>query len=151
MRNFMPFVVRAGAMIAAILSLAVGCKHETPPQQAQQEFHDYQERIREVIKDPDRAQQMIELTDDLQRQVNQLRVQLANSRAELAAMDANYNTTRAEFEAVFRQQDADRQVLIDKAISARAQMSKLLTESEWKSLHDIGLETLDADLKALAS
>ena len=151
MRNLTSIIVRAGAMIAIVLSLAVGCKHETPPQQAQQEFHYYQQRIREVIKDPDRAQQMIELTDDLQRQVNQLRVQLANSRAELAAMDANYNTTRAEFEAVFRQQDADRQVLIDKAISARAQMSKLLTESEWKSLRDIGLETLDADLKALAS
>ena len=151
--------VRSGLWAVAVVAAVAGggamqgCKHKAQPpqQQAQADFAAYQKRIREVVKDPARAEQVIALADDLQRQVNQLRATLVKSRAELAALNANYNAKRADFDAFFKEQDAGRLALIDKVISVRTQISKLLTESEWESLHKYGIEALDADLKELAS
>ena len=144
----------AVAIVAALAGgVAIqGCAKPKPPQQqAKIDFAAYQKRIREVVKDPARADQVIALADDLQQQVDQLRAKLVKSRAELAALNANYNAKRADFDAFFKEQDAGRLALIDKVISVRTQISKLLTESEWESLHKYGVEALDADLKELAS
>jgi hypothetical protein len=130
-----------------------GCAHKakTPQQQAQADSLAYQKRIREVVKEPARADQVIALADEMQRQVDQVRAKLAQSRAELLKLNANYNATRADFDAFFKQQDADRQALMDKAVSVRVQIGKLLTESEWQALRKFGVEALEADLKELAS
>jgi septal ring factor EnvC (AmiA/AmiB activator) len=145
-----------GVAIVAVLALGValqGCAHKakSPQQQAQADYGAYRKRIREVVKDPARADQVIALTDELQRQVDQVRARLAQNRADLAALNANYGATRGEFEALFKQQDADRQALADKAVSARVQAGKLLTDSEWQALHRFGFKVVDANLKELAS
>ena len=65
---------------------------------------------------------LLALADDLQRQFQQLRDQIVQSRAGLARLNADYNVTRADFDGFFTQQDADRQALIVKVISVRAQI-----------------------------
>jgi len=131
-----------------------GCAHEkakSPQQQAQADYAAYQKRVREVVKDPARAEQVIALTDELRREIDEVYTRLAQSRSEMAALNANYNATRADYDAFMKQQDAQRQALMDKAISARVEIGKLLTESEWKSLRKSGVEAVDSGLKALAS
>ena len=131
-----------------------GCAHKkakSPQQQAQADYAAYQTRVREVVKDPARADQVIALADELKRQFDQLRAQIVQGREELMTMNANYNATRSDFDGFFKQQDAERQALIDKVITVRAQIGKLLTDAEWQSLHKFGAEALDAHIKELAS
>jgi len=143
-------IASAGAGGAAI----PGCAHnkaKSPQQQAQADYAAYQKRVREVVKDPARAEQVIALTDELKRQFDQLRAQIVQGREKLAGLNANYNATRADFDGFFRQQDADRQALIDNVISVRTQVGKLVTDAEWQSIHKFGVEALEAHLKELAS
>ena len=91
------------------------------------------------------------LADELQRQFEQLRDQIVRGRAGLARLNADYDSTRADFDAFFTRQDADRQALVEKVISVRAQIGRLLTDAEWQSLHKFGVEALEAHLKELAS
>jgi len=152
----------AGAILAAAMLVFAaaggaaiqGCAHgktKSPEQHAEAEYSAYQRRVREVVKDPARADQVIALTDELRREIDEVYTKLAQSRGQLQTLNANYNATRADYDALLKQQDAERQVLMDKAISVRVEIGKLLTESEWKSLRKYGVETVDSGLKALAS
>jgi len=138
--------------VAIVAAAVQGCSHKakSPRQQADADYLAYQKKIREVVKDPARADQMVALADEMQQQVDQVRARLVQNRAKLAALNSNYNGTRADFDAFFKQDDADREALMSKAVSVRVRIGKLLTESEWQQLHKYGAETLSADLKELA-
>jgi len=137
--------------IAMVLNVSVGCKHETPPQQAQAESRDYEKRVREVVKDPAKADQLIALTEQLQDNVRQARGQFEGYRAELAGLNANYNATRTDFDALFKKEDAARDALMKNVIDVRTRMGALATDQEWAELRKYGAKVLNADLKDLAS
>jgi septal ring factor EnvC (AmiA/AmiB activator) len=147
-------ILAAALFVGAVGAAPPGCAHKkakSPQQQAQADYRAYQQRVREVVKDPARADQVIALADDLQRQFEQLRAQIVKGRADVASLNANYDAQRADFDGLFKQQDADRQALIEQVISVRAHIGKLLTDAEWQSLHKFGVEALEAHLKELAS
>jgi septal ring factor EnvC (AmiA/AmiB activator) len=155
-RRWAVAIVAAALIASAVVGGAAlqGCAHnktKSPQQQAQADYRAYQQRVREVVKDPARADQVIALTDELRREIDEVYTKLAQSRAQLETLNANYNATRADYDAFLKQQDAERQALTDKAISVRVEIGKLLTESEWKTLRKYGVEAVDSGLKALAS
>jgi septal ring factor EnvC (AmiA/AmiB activator) len=149
------FALLAGRMMVIamvlLLSISPGCKHETPAQQAQADLSNYQKRVREVVKDPAKADQLIALTNRLQDHVRQARAALVEYRAELARLNANYDATRADFGALFRKADADREALMNNVIDIRVQMGALTTDQEWAELRKAGAKALNADLQDLAS
>src|SRR4051794_2164137 len=90
-------VLWAIAIVAVAGAAALqGCAHEdkSPQAKAQVDVAAYQKRVREVVKDPARADQVITLVDELQGQFEQLRANLVQSRSDLAKLDADYYAKR---------------------------------------------------------
>jgi hypothetical protein len=69
----------------------------------------------------------------------------------VAALNSNYDATREDYEALFSQQDAHREVWIKKVAALREQMAALTTDAEWEELKKARLRILEADLQDLAS
>ena len=72
-----------------------------------------------------------------------------NDRARVASLNANYESSRAEFEAMFREQSAEREALVRKAVGLREQMTTLTTDAEWEQLKKTRDEQFTAALQEL--
>jgi hypothetical protein len=140
------------AGLAAVVLIGIaGCKHETPEQQAQARLDadvaNYQEQIRKVVQDPVRADRLVSLVSEFKALARTAASAMREQRAKLAALNANYDATRADFASLFRQQDAERQALLEKAMSLREQMAALTTDSEWEQLKQAREKELTAILQ----
>lgn len=139
-------------VVALALALA-GCfsKHLTPEQQAQADFQADEAQIRKVVADPTRADQLVALTNEYQQQMHESAGIVNDYRAKLTALNADYEATREDFEALFSQQDAYREAFLRKAAARREQMAALTTDAQWEELDKARQRTLDADLRDLVS
>lgn len=141
-RRYCPRV--ASLYLAAILSLACGLcisiacssskSKETPDQLAETGLSAYQAHIHRVVKDPARADQLVELSTEFQRVIEEAGHSLDSYRAKVSVLNANYDATLAEFEALFDQRDKERAESIEKAIALRARMAAITTDAEWSEL-----------------
>jgi hypothetical protein len=138
-------------------ALAAGCKsHESPAEQSQQlqaqenaDVAQYQDQIRKIVKDPARADQLIAILSDVQKLVHETDAVVREDRAKIAALNANYNSTREDYEAVFAEQDTVHQAFFTKDLSLREQMAGLMTDDEWAQLKHARIKTLEAMMHEL--
>jgi hypothetical protein len=129
-----------------------GCSSKpplTPEQQVQADVATYDAEIRKVVSDPARAQQLIRLSQEYQQQIRENVVLVRAYRAKLAALNANYQATRADFEALFSQHETNREAMLGKAAAIRERMAAVTTDAEWQDLNKINqriweIELLDA-------
>ncbi len=97
-------------LFAAIACVLAGCggKDAVAPIEVQkQAFEDLRSEIREVIDDPAREAKAITLVDALAEELNTLRERIAERRQRAKQLNADYDTTRADFEALFDQVDKE--------------------------------------------
>lgn len=146
-------------MLAAALALALGIaadagcssKHDlTPEQQTQADVTAYEAQVRKIIPDPARADQLVALANEFQQLTRESIAKIKSYRAKVAALNANYDATRQDYETVFSEQDASRESFIEKASAIRERMAALTTDSEWEELKKARLRALDADLDELS-
>jgi len=142
----------AVAFALAVLGVA-GCssKHLTPEQKAQAEVEACEAQIRKVVADPARAEQLVALTNQLQQQMRESVAVAKGYRAKLAVLNANYEATRQDYEALFRQQEAQREALVRKVAALRERMAALTTDAEWQQVDKASQRMLNADLQDLVS
>ena len=156
-----PALTRAIAALLIVLPVALaaaGCKHETPAQQAQQisakentDVAACEQRIRQVVKDPARADQLVALLSDLQTLVRDGAATAKDDRAKLAALNANYAATRGDYQSLLTGQEAQRAALFTRALTLRQRMAALVTDAEWDELKHDRVKTFDAMLAELKS
>ena len=136
------------------LAVAAGCSSKpplTPEQQAQADVAAYEAEVRKIVPDTARADQLIALTNEFQQLAKENIANASAYRAKAATLSSNYAATRADYEALFSQQDANREVFLRKALALRERMAALTTDSEWERLKKARLRALDADLQELLS
>jgi len=141
----------AVALVTSLLTVAA-CSHKptlTADQQAQADLAAYQTQIRKIVVDPMRVDQLVALTNEFQKLARQEIADLKVYRAKVAALNANYEATRADYEAVFAKQDAARETIVHKAGALREQMAALTTDQEWDQLGKTRLKLTEADLRQL--
>jgi len=146
-------LVAAIAFGLAIVAEA-GCSSQhdlTPEQQAQADATAYEAQVRKIVSDPARADQLVALANEFQQLTRESVAQIKGYRAKVAALNANYDATRQDYETVFSEQDASRESFIEKASAIRERMAALTTDSEWEELKKARLRALDADLDELLS
>jgi len=144
------------AILGLILALATagGCSSKpalSPEQQAQADRTAYEAELRKVIPDPVRADKLMALTNEFQKLLQDTVTHVSSYRAKAAALNANYDATRADYDSLFNQQDAAREAFMQKATALREQMAALTTDAEWAQLKKARLRALDADLQELLS
>jgi hypothetical protein len=149
-------VSSAWSAIALAFALGVaaipGCSSKpplAPEQQVQADVANLDAQIRKVVSDPARAQQLIALSQEYQQQIRQNAVLVRAYRAKLVALNANYQATRADFDALLNQHEANRESMLGKGAAIRDRMAAVATDAEWQDIDKINqriwtIELLDA-------
>ena len=140
--------------LALVLAAVAGCSSKSKPmptreQQEQADLTEYEAQIREVIPDSARAAKLITLTREFQTLVKQGVASIKDYRTKVAALNSNYEAARADYEALFSQQETARDAFLKKATVIREQAAALVTDAEWEQLRKARLRALDAALEEL--
>ncbi len=97
-------------LFAAVACALAGCASKddvSPADVEKQAFEDLRTEIRAVIDDPAREGEAIKLVDELSEDLNTLREKIADRRQRVRELNADYDTTRADFEAYFDKVDRE--------------------------------------------
>ncbi len=97
-------------VFAAIACAFAGCASKddvSPADVEKQAFEDLRTEIRAVIDDPAREGEAIALVNELSEDLNALREKIAQRRQRVRELNADYDTTRADFEAYFDKVDRE--------------------------------------------
>ena len=89
----------------------------------------------EIIKDRDRAKQVISITGQADEEFELFTENLDKLSKQLAQMSKNYNLTRAERDSFSIQVKKPRTAFFEKYIELRFQMINLVTAEEWQAMH----------------
>ena len=98
-----PFVRATSTLLCiAVASLVVACAKDdvAPVDVEKQAFQDLRTEIREAIDDPAREAEVIRLVGVLEEDLEVLRINIGARKIHVHEMNANYDTPRADFEAV---------------------------------------------------
>jgi hypothetical protein len=82
-----------------LLSGCAGKDDVTPLDVKKQAFEDLREQIEEVVADPARKAEAIQLTVALEKQIGGLHDSIEERKRRVRELNANYDTPRADFEA----------------------------------------------------
>ena len=103
--------LKSAMLFAAVACAFTGCASKddvSPADVEKQAFEDLRSEIRAVINDPAREREAIALVDELSEDLNTLREKISERRQRVRELNADYDTTRADFEAFFDR--VDRQI-----------------------------------------
>lgn len=93
----------------ATAMVLVGCAKDdvTPVEVESQAFDDLRAELREIVDDPDRESEAIRLIDAVQQDLATLRATVEERRERVRQLNADYDTTRAEFAAYLASVEAE--------------------------------------------
>ena len=104
------FSVWRGLLVYAVAALLVAAcaKDDIPPVEVEkQAFEDLRTELREVIDDPVRETEALRLVTVLEEDLARLRDSIKQRRQRARELNANYDTTREEFETFMQGVEAD--------------------------------------------
>ena len=142
---------RCWSLILPLL-LLTGCggKDAIAPVDAQrQAFDDLRAEIREIIPDADRQTATLESIDALAAELTTLRQSLAARRSRFGQLNADYDTSRAAFEALFADSNARVRANQRAVLQQHLRLRILTTDAEWQQLsknHTAAMKTAAASL-----
>ena len=132
-------------VIALCLAAAwfTGCSlFKSSPQGVNAPSYEFIETLRSNIKktiaDPDNADDLLEVVDDMEVELIQLDRGARGYYERLAALDADNEATQDDFHRAIDEYNQERVKLRDKLLDHRFRMRDLVTVEEWKDLS--GLE-----------
>lgn len=127
-------IIIAFAIIACV---PVGCAGKSDVSRVdiqKQAFDDLRSEIRAVIGDPDRESEAIELLDSLEGELTALHDKLLARQTRARQLNANYDTTRAEFDAFFEQANVEIRLHRQRAGDNHRAILELTTPEEWSQI-----------------
>lgn len=125
------------------LSACAGGK-TSPAEEIQQAFADVRAEVQVTVDDAERADRAVEILNDMQSQFLAAQKRAAQHKVQLRALNANYDTSREEFDAGLQAllQDAkDNRQAVGKL---RRQLLQQFTSSEWGEIEKARSKAVDA-------
>ena len=139
-------------LFAVIGSAVAGCagKDEVLPIDVEkQAFGDLRREVRDVIDDPAREAEAISLLDALAEDINALRETISERRQRTRQLNANYDTSRVEFEAFFDQIDKEIQSNQQRATKSHRALLAITTPDEWSAISKARTKAMKAAIKSI--
>ena len=124
-------------LLSMVLLIAGGCtaKETRLLKKKQQDvIKAYREYVAESIDDPERAEKLITLGEDLYLQFKKDTETLLELVSDLNTLNKGYDTSRQELEAGFRTLTDHRRVMREKLLAARVKAEAQTTPEEWETL-----------------
>ncbi len=125
--------LKCAMVFAAIACAFAGCASKddvSPADVEKQAFEDLRTEIRAVIDDPAREGEAIALVNELSEDLDALREKIAQRRQRVRELNADYDTTRADFEAFFDRVDGQIQSNKRQVSEKRRALFAILTPDE---------------------
>jgi hypothetical protein len=122
---------------------------ETTEQRVETGEREYETQIRAVVSDKKRADALVELSAEFQSLVELAARSFRAQHERLMLLNASYDASLDEFEALFAQTDKDRAALLERAVDLRARMAALTTDAEWAKLKKARVAEWQNDLADL--
>ena len=131
--------IRLGAIVAPVLCAIVlaagGCADSSAKPTDDQIFHDASEELRQSIsrgvEDQTRRDQMLNLVDQIESTQRDFSTRAVAFGEKYRAMNADYDTPRAQFDALFLDFNAQRIRSRDRILDLHFQLAALATAKEW--------------------
>ena len=99
--------------------------------------------VRATVADPERAERLVELLHDRDRLVAEHATLLVAYRKKIAALSADYDARREDFEALLAEFNRQRAVAQKETIELVVAMKAATTADEWKTIARFQLKRLE--------
>ena len=142
--------LKSAMVFVAIACAFAGCasKDDVSPMEVEkQAFEDLRSEIRAVIDDPANEREAITLVDELSADLNTLRERISERRQRVRELNADYDTTRADFEAYFDQVDGQIQANKRQVSEKRRALFAILTPDERSTISKAHTKARDAAIR----
>ncbi len=132
-----------------VVSLVVACAKDdvASVDVEKQALEDLRTEIREVIDDPAREGEAIALTDSLVDDLNALREKISARRKRVRQLNADYDTTRADFESFFDQVDKEIQSNKRQVSERQRELLSVTTPDERSAISKAHSKAMDAAVR----
>jgi hypothetical protein len=140
-----------GKMCLVLFLFIAGCSHKPKPpalESAEGAFDELRAAVRSEIKDPDKAAQGTSLVDQLESLVKEASKDRKAHDGKIWSLNANYDATEEEFQAVFRGFNVRQKDRQDRVLEINQRAKDLTTAEEWKALAKVHEEMLKKALEA---
>jgi len=141
---------KSGMLFAAILCAFAGCGGTdavAPAEVKKQAFEDLRSEIRDVIDDPAREAEAITLVDALVEDLNALREKISERRRRARQLNADYDTTRADFEALFDRVDKEIQSNKRQVSEKQRALFAITTPDERSAISNAHTKAMEAAIR----
>ena len=140
-------------LIAIAIAIAiVGCggKDSVAPIDVEiQAWEDLRVEVREVISDPVREAEAVKLVDALAEDVSAFREIVTKRHKRVRELNADYDTTRAEFDAFLKQINFEIQASQQRVSTTRQAFVAITTADEWSELSKVRSKAVTATIKTM--
>ena len=124
-------------LIAGILLLLLaGCSKKAKIETTSDWITQMKSSVYDVVKDSQRAQQIVNEFEQLDQKLNVWDVYLGEYKSEMDKMNANYDLTREEFSAFIDTYNTKRHALKEEILASRFKIKELATKDEWEKITD---------------
>jgi len=123
----------------------------SPVDVEKQAFEDLRAEIRSAIDDPDRETKVIAMVDEMGEELASLRRLKKQRQTQVKKLNANYDTTRAEFDAFIIESNADIRQKQQRILEKRVAFIEITTPEEWAKISDARTEAISAAFKTAQS
>ncbi len=143
---------KSAMLFAAVACVFAGCGGKdavAPIEVEKQAFEDLRTEIRGAIDDPARETEAIALLDGLADDLHSLRDRISERKQRTRQLNANYNTPRADFEALFDQVDREIQSNQQRVTEKHRALLAITTPEEWSAISKARTRAMNAVIKSL--
>lgn len=142
-------------VILSLLAIAIaGCagkSNVSPVDHEKQAFDDLRAEIHIAISDEEREAQAIALVDELAEELESLRRKKAKKQEHGRKLNANYDTTRTEFDAFISASNVEIRLNQQRILEIRGAFIAITTPEEWNQIFDARTEAIKAAIKSTQS
>ncbi len=139
-------------LFAVIVSAIAGCAGKddvSPVNVEEQAFADLRSEIRQVIDDPAREAEAITLVDTIAEDLERLRDKISERRQRVRQLNADFDTTRADFEAFFDQVDSDIRSNKRQVLDKHRAFLAITTPDERSAISKIHTKAVNAAIRSI--
>ena len=114
-----------------------------------QAWEDLRSEVRETVSDPARQAEVIHLVDVLAEDVKVFREVMTKRHERVRAMNADYDTTRAAFEAFLKKIDTEIQASQQRVSKTHRAFLAATTPEEWSQISKVRSKAMAATINTI--
>ncbi len=144
----MKFLIVKLSLLAMFIAGCAGNEDVSRAEAENQAFDDLRTEIRFAIDDSERETKAVAIVDELAGELESLSRSKAERQEQIRKLNANYDTTRAEFDAFTKASNNEIRLNQQRILEKRKALIEVTTPEEWDRIFDARSAAIDAAIKS---